>query len=495
MSKSKKHEEASGGKEKWAHFRFSVIGPLLAAPPIYGGVKVELGHLAEKLWQHPITGQWGQFGRSTIERWYYKALHEPNDPVEALARKVREDCGAHPSISTELGEKLANQYRQHPNWSYQLHADNLTAQVALDPNLGKSPSYPSVLRFMQAHGLIKRPRRGRGHTAGVEAAERRFEDFEIRSYESQYVNALWHYDFHHGSLKVVLPDGQWRGVDLFGMLDDCSRLCVHAQWYLAETAENLIHGLKQGFEKYDLPRGAMSDNGSAMIAAETVQGLARLGIIHERTLPYSAYQNGKQECFWGQAEGRLLAMLEGCKDLTLAQLNEATLAWVDLEYNRKIHSELGQSPLSKFLATKNVSRPCPECEKLDQAFMAQISRTQRQSDGTVSIDGIRFELPSRYRHLKRVTLRYASWDLSRAYLADPQNGNIICRIYPQDKHKNADGQRRRKEPLILAGNPPSDGGGMAPLLRKLIADYAATGLPPAYMPKEESTIRKEDEDE
>ena len=34
----------------------------------------------------------------------------------------------------------------------------------------------------------------------------------------------------------------------------------------------------------------MSDNGSAMLAAETVQGLARLSIVHETTLPYSPYQ-------------------------------------------------------------------------------------------------------------------------------------------------------------------------------------------------------------
>lgn len=33
MSKPKKQDKGSGGKEKWAHFRFSVIGPLLAAPP------------------------------------------------------------------------------------------------------------------------------------------------------------------------------------------------------------------------------------------------------------------------------------------------------------------------------------------------------------------------------------------------------------------------------------------------------------------------------
>jgi hypothetical protein len=240
----------------------------------------------------------------------------------------------------------------------------------------------------------------------------------------------------------------------------------------------------------------MSDNGSAMIAAETVQGLERLGIIHEKTLPYSAYQNGKQEVLWGQAEGRLLAMLENCIDLSLAQLNEATLAWIELEYNRKVHSEIAQTPLARYVAAKDVGRPCPESTQLRQTFTAQLSRTQRQSDGTVSVESVRFELPSRYRHLKRVTLRFASWDLSHVYLADPRSGQILCRLYPQDKHKNADGRRRSKQPLIgpvLSPTPEPEGGGMAPLLRKLIAQYAATGLPPAYLPKDESTPKKEGE--
>jgi putative transposase len=33
--------------------------------------------------------------------------------------------------------------------------------------------------------------------------------------------------------------------------------------------------------------------------------------------------------------------------------------------------------------------------------------------------------------------------------------------------------------------PQSEPPGIAPLLRKLMADYAATGLPPAYIPQEE----------
>ena len=491
-----KEQDATGREEKWARFRFSVIGPLLAAPPDRGELKQELELLAQKKWRHPATGQWVQFGVSTIERWYYLALGEPKDPVGVLGRKIRQDCGTHPSLSIQLRPVLLEQYRQHPNWSYQLHADNLAVLVEQDPELAPMPSYPSLRRFMKAHGLLKRRRRGRGNTPGVQRAERRFEAFEIRSYESQYANALWHLDFHHGSLKVLLPEGQWSGVHLMGVLDDHSRLCVHAQWYLSETAENLVHGLCQGFEKRGLPRALMSDNGSAMTAAETVQGLERLGIVHEKTLPYSAYQNGKQEVLWSQAEGRLLAMMQNCVDLTLAQLNLATLAWIELEYNRKVHSEIAQSPLDRFVAAKDVGRPCPQSDLLRQAFTVQLSRSQRQSDGTLSIEGIRFELPSRYRHLKRVTVRFASWDLSHVYLADPRTGHLLCRLYPQDKHKNAEGRRRAKQPLIdtLPG-PVSEpqGGGMAPLLRKLIAQYAATGLLPAYLPKDECTHKKEGE--
>jgi hypothetical protein len=140
-----------------------------------------------------------------------------------------------------------------------------------------------------------------------------------------------------------------------------------------------------------------------------------------------------------------------------------------------------------------VGRASPPSAQLRQAFTAQLSRTQRRSDGTLTVEGVRFELPSRYRHLSRVTVRFASWDLSEVYLSDPRSGEVLCRLYPQDKQQNADGRRRRKEPLIPeaeAGpvHPPS--GEMAPLLRALIAEYAATGLPPAYLPKDERTHEK-----
>lgn len=225
-----------------------------------------------------------------------------------------------------------------------------------------------------------------------------------------------------------------------------------------------------------------------MIASETTQGLARLGILHQTTLPYSAYQNGKQENFWAQLEGRLMAMLEGVQDLTLATLNEATQAWVEMEYHRRVHSEIGQTPLDRYLPGPEVGRPSPDSQALRLAFTTEERRTQRRSDGTISLLGRRFEIPALYRTLSQLVIRYASWDLSQVYLVDERSGVVLSRIFPLDKTRNADGRRRtlpsgplsQAEPAAAA---PSD---MAPLLRQLMAEYAATGLPPAYLPKDAS---------
>ncbi|MBU1061072.1 MAG: DDE-type integrase/transposase/recombinase, partial [Proteobacteria bacterium] len=95
--------------------------------------------------------------------------------------------------------------------------------------------------------------------------------------------------FHTGSRRIVDAQGIWRSPKALCVIDDCSRLCCHIQWYLDETAESLIHRLTQAFHKRGLPRSLMTDNGSAMIAAETKNGLLQLGIEHETTLPYSPY--------------------------------------------------------------------------------------------------------------------------------------------------------------------------------------------------------------
>jgi transposase InsO family protein len=471
---------------RWASFRFAVVGPLLAAPPARNELCAKLERLADTEWTHPITGEPTRFAFSTIERWFLAARKERLDPVFALRRKVRKDAGQQSSMVDAVRQALRAQYATHPAWSAQLHHQNLVALAEKHSELGTVPSYSTVRRFLKANGLVRRRRLTSKRTAGAERAEARLAKLEVRSYEAEYVGGLWHWDFHEGSKRVLLPSAEWVAPQLFGALDDRSRVACHLQWYLTENAENCAHGLSQAFQKRGLPRAAMSDNGTAETAAEITEGLERLGIIHETTLPYSAYQNAKQESFWGQVEGRLLAMLEDVEDLTLPLLNEATQAWVEQEYNRSLHSEIGEPPNARWLAGPDVLRPSPDSETLRLVFMRTENRMQRRSDGTVSLRGKRFEVPNRYRHFERIVVRYAEWDLSTVHMVDERTGKVLCRLYPQDKTKNASGMRRTLEPVSADPMPDrSAARGMAPLLEKLMADQAATGLPPAYIPKDE----------
>jgi transposase InsO family protein len=465
----------------WARLRFAIVGSLLAAPPAPGELGPALERLAAHTWRHPTTGEPLRFARSTLERWLYAARNAGQDPVAALRSRVRKDAGSQPSLSLALREAIRAQWQAHPGWTVQLHYDNLQAVVAAQPALGLLPSYPTLRRFFRAQGLCRTRRKATPPTAGSLRAEQRLASVEVRSFEVEHVNGLWHSDYHTGSRKVLTAQGEWVPAYLLGVLDDRSRLAAHVQWYLEETAETFAHGFSQAIQKRGLPRALMTDQGGPMLAAETQRGLADLGILHEPTLPYSPHQNAKQEVFWASVEGRLLAMLEGVTDLTLTLLNQATQAWVELEYNQKGHAALGESPLARYLGGPDVGRASPASDALRRAFRLETSRAQRKSDGTVSIEGRRFEVPSRFRHLDRLWVRYARWDLGGVDLVDPRTGAILSSLHPLDKAANAEGRRRRLAPVSVAPIPVAPSG-MAPLLRQLLQEYAATGLPPAYIP-------------
>ena len=473
---------------RWARLRFQIIGQLLAAPPEHGELSIAIDELAQKQWRHPTTGESVQFGASTIERWYYHAKSTPVDTMESLARKVRGDAGKQTCIHAVLKETIRSLHRQYPWFSFQLHYDNLVVLAEKDPTLDPIPSYTSICRYMKSHGLL----RVKASKTKNKQRNSTFEVREVRSFEVEHVNGLWHLDFHECSRSISLPSGEWQKPVLLAVLDDRSRLVCHAQWYLAPSAEALIHGLCQAIQKRGLPRALYTDNGGAMVAEETREGLMRLGIVYDHTKPYTPEQNAKMEVFWAQVEGRLIAMLRGESELSLALLNQFTQAWVEQEYNRTIHSETKQSPIERFLAGPNTGRPSPKSDQLRSDFRRATTRAQRQSDGTISLEGIRFEIPARYRPLQRVHVRYAKWDLSSIELCDEHTGKTLCPLLPLDKAKNADRQRRvipmDATPVENATNAP----GIPPLMHKYISEYAATGLPPAYLAHEEQTNLSEE---
>jgi putative transposase len=172
--------------------------------------------------------------------------------------------------------------------------------------------------------------------------------------------------------------------------------------------------------KRGLPRALMTDNGAAMLAEET-RGLERLGIDHKTTLAYSPYQNGKQETFWGQLESRL--------DGTVARKSKTWSFPLSIRRprpgsNRTIIAKPPRNqdiPLQRMLTEPMSAGRHPDSETLRLAFTRRITRTPRRSDATLSVDGIRYELPVRFAHMQSVILRAPGWDKSQMMLVDPAN--------------------------------------------------------------------------
>lgn len=474
--------------ERMGQFRLKIIGSLLASPPDKGDLKNQLSRLAQKPWLHPISGETVHYSLPTLERWYYTAIKQPQNLLKTLSTQQRHDKGVFKSLNQAICDALIQQYAEHDGWSVQLHYDNLMVLMETESLHTSVPSYSSILRYMQANNMPRKSKRKGPNSPAARKAAKRLEQREVRSYEIDYVNGLWHLDFHHGSLKVLHSSGEWVKPLLLAIMDDHSRLICHMQWYYSEDTECLVHGFCQALQKRALPRSLLSDNGSAMISGEFTRGLLEQGIVHYKTLPYSPYQNGKQETFWANVEGRLLAMLENQENLTIRQLNQTTQAWVEGDYHQKLNAELkGRTPIECYLQDHDVGRDCPDSQALHKAFRKQTKRKQRHSDGTISVEGIRFEVPNAYHSLVYISVRYAHWDRSVIDMIDPDTSTILTPLYPQNKSANADGLRRLRTSVTLPEpqTQKSSASATPPYLQKLLNDYAATGLPQSYIPKDE----------
>jgi transposase InsO family protein len=302
--------------------------------------------LSSRQWQHPVTGAPLRFAKSTLERWYHLARREPQDPFTVLKTRIRVDAGRYRALSPGLIEALHTQYRAHPSWSIQLHYENLRVLLKDEAPF---PSYNTVRSYFRANGLRKLPRHGRP-TEEI----KQFVPREIRSFEADFANGLWHLDFHECSRSVLTKKDAWVKPVALCIMDDRSRIVCHIQWAWSETTQDLVHGFTQALMRRGLPRSLLTDNGSAMIAKEFTNGLETLGITHYTTLPRAAWQNGKQEAMWASVEGRLIAMLDNVRELDLDLLNRATHAWIELDYQHRRHDELDCSPLERY-------RQGPDC--------------------------------------------------------------------------------------------------------------------------------------
>ena len=140
-------EAGAAGSRPWAEFRLAVVGHLVVCAD-RGQLRAELKLLAAKKWKHPISGSQVTFGYSTIERWYYMVLNNPDFRLGTLSKK-RCDAGLPRSLSKQVCHYLASQAKWHSSWSYGQHHRTLVRHMKAH-EWGPPPGYSTVQRYLKS---------------------------------------------------------------------------------------------------------------------------------------------------------------------------------------------------------------------------------------------------------------------------------------------------------------------------------------------------------
>jgi putative transposase len=247
-----------------------------------------------------------------------------------------------------------------------------------------------------------------------------------RLFESAHPNEIWQSDVMHG--PFVKHDGKVKKSYLIAIIDDHSRLIIHAEFYLAETLKNFLDSLRQGIMARGLPQKLYIDNGACYKTLHLEQVAAQLGIGISHSRPYTPQGRGKIErWFKFVRENFLASLMNSERREKLDLLNHHFAEWVD-EYNNRVHSTTKQTPYERYRANLECARPAPK-ELIDYFRAIEFRRVKK--DRTIRLHGQIFEAPVGLID-RQVELRFHPENLAEVEIFfDGKSNGMAVPVNPQ----------------------------------------------------------------
>ena len=241
-------------------------------------------------------------------------------------------------------------------------------------------------------------------------------------FERKRRNDLFQADLKYGPKLMI--NGTKRKTYLLALIDDKTRMIMHAEFYLSQRLPILEDCFRKALLKFGKPTDILVDNGKIFVSKWFKLACARLGIRHIAARPFSAKTKGKLEKFNQTADQFLDELaLEPVK--TLSELNRKFNIWLDEGYTHDTHDALKQEerdPHTGVLLSKRERTPYQaytedpakvryisslECR---DAFLWEEQRTVDKA-GCVKLAGVVFDVGTALIR-RRVDLRYDPFDLS-----------------------------------------------------------------------------------
>jgi putative transposase len=419
-------------KKQVAVFRFGVISDFVSPTRLGWGERARL--LAEKCarqWQIPFSHR-TRLSPATIRSWI-GAYEKGGQQLEALYPHSRSDRGQARALDQETSLALIGLRREMPHATVQSLIRTAQQRGVVDSERYLAES--TVWRLLKREGLMER--------AEHPAVDR-------RRFEAQLPNDLWQSDVMHGPSVGV--EGKNRKTYLIAFIDDMSRLCCHAQFYLSENLLSYLDALRQALLTRGLPRKLYVDNGPAFRSFHLHQITASLGIALIHAKPYQPQGKGKVERFFRTVRADFLSAVRA---ETLTDLNLTLDSWLRDVYHNREHTSTGQTPLARYAAHCECVRAAPK--DLPDHFRQQ-ARRRVAKDRTVSLAGRLFEAPIALIG-KQITLFYHPHD--PAYVEARYDGKSYGFLTIVDLNVNCH-VLREKDTVKIHTQPRTPGGGKLP---------------------------------
>jgi len=227
------------------------------------------------------------------------------------------------------------------------------------------------------------------------------------AFSKRYANELWQGDTMEG--PYVMHKDKKRPAKLLAFIDDASRVVSHGEFFFSENTASLIHILKNAFYKRGLPDSIYVDNGAIYTCKEIILICARVGTILRHAPVRDGAAKGKIERFFKTVRDCFL-----CRKLDLSSLriiNKKFNAWLEEDYNARVHSAIDMRPIDRFNLDIKRIRFLPPNETNDELFFFEENRKVKK-DNTFSLKGLRFEAPRDLR-CKTISVRFNRYKLGK----------------------------------------------------------------------------------
>ena len=400
-----------------AHFRFALIAPVIQ------GLYPDESEAAyyRRVTKEPLLrpdGTTYQYSPDTLERW--TGLYRKHG-MDALIPGTRSDKGVSRALSPDAVEEIYRLREKYPR----ITGTMIHQMLVCNHFIKSTVSVRAVQRFLKENDL---------------KSARNPHVKDRRAFETPEFGCLWQADTAY--LPYITEDGRSRRTFLIMIIDDNSRLIVGGQIFYNDNAYNYQKVLKQAISTYGLPDKLYMDHGGSFENDQLTLILDSLGIIEAHAPVRDGAAKGKVERNFRTLRSRWLSTLDVDEIHSLDEFNRKLDAYIR-QHNTTVHSATGETPVDRFLRTKDHVRVPESQEWIDQCFLNRITR-KVNNDATITIDGIRYDVPQQFIGM-RVDIRYLPDAMENAFILYSDSRFPIIRT---DKNANAVAKRNNNYPVI-----------------------------------------------